>query len=142
MSYGMGYVIDPISPLSDKINKVFEEGVNKGRGGLGSIYVKSAGNGRDEQDNCAFEGACNSIYTINVGSINYKDKASYFSEACTSVMVSAYGSSLVRFRKHINFQYSFSKEENKCEFISGTSYAAPLVSGTIALVLQVRYTSV
>ncbi|KAJ9058686.1 pheromone processing endoprotease [Entomophthora muscae] len=138
MSYGMGYVIDPISPLSENVNRVFEEGVNLGRGGLGSIYVKSAGNGRHKQDNCAFEGACNSIYTINVGSINYKDKASSFSEACTSVMVSAYGSSLVRFRKHINFQYSFSKEENKCEFISGTSYAAPLVSGTIALVLQVR----
>jgi len=43
---------------------MMKEGVEKGRGGKGSIFVWAAGNGGKYWDNCNCDGYVSSIYTI------------------------------------------------------------------------------
>jgi len=45
---------------------ISEEGVRKGRGGKGSIFVWASGNGGKYQDNCNCDGYATSIYTLSV----------------------------------------------------------------------------
>ena len=61
----------------------------QGRGGKGSIYVWSSGNGRDEDD-CGTDGFVSSIYTISVGAIGVDGHYSFFDERCSAKMVTAY----------------------------------------------------
>lgn len=61
MSYGGNDSHDNITPLDIEIKQTLAISAKKGRGGLGAIYVKAAGNGRKKGDNCAFEEDCNSI---------------------------------------------------------------------------------
>ena len=45
---------------------IAEEGVQRGRGGLGSVFVWASGNGGKFQDNCNCDGYTTSIYTLSV----------------------------------------------------------------------------
>jgi len=49
--------------------KAFQEGVRKGRGGKGSIYIWASGNGGREQDNCNCDGYTNAIFTLSISSV-------------------------------------------------------------------------
>jgi hypothetical protein len=49
--------------------RAFEDGVHKGRGGKGSIFVFASGNGGSAGDNCNADGYTNSIYTIAINAI-------------------------------------------------------------------------
>lgn len=73
----------------------FKKGTEDGRHGLGSIFVKAAGNGRDWFDNCAFEEECSSIFTIKVGAVHRDNLPASYSEACSAVLVSAYAGSIL-----------------------------------------------
>lgn len=103
MSFGNNDKSDKIFPMNKVIQSAFEEGAREGRGGSGSIFVKSAGNGGLKKDNCGFEGVCNSIYVIVVGSIDRNDLIADSSEACASVMVVAYGRRVVIYFNYFNF---------------------------------------
>jgi furin len=48
--------------------KAFIDGVTKGRGGKGSIFIWASGNGGREQDNCNCDGYTNSIWTLSISS--------------------------------------------------------------------------
>ncbi|XP_028408111.1 proprotein convertase subtilisin/kexin type 6-like [Dendronephthya gigantea] len=113
-----GYVIAGPGPLS---LEALRKGANEGRGGRGSIYVFSAGNGGFFGDSCAFNGFVNSIYTIPVGAVNQNGRPLYSSEACSAVMTSAYA---------VNLGRGF----------GATSGATALVSGVIALALEAKKT--
>ncbi|KAJ1648245.1 pheromone processing endoprotease [Dispira simplex] len=108
-------------------------GIIKGRGGLGSIFVFATGNGGYFSDDCNFDGYTNSIYTISVGAIDHMERHPYYSEACSAQLVVAYSSGS---EKYI---VTTDRGLNECTSRhGGTSAAAPLVSGVLALVLQVR----
>ncbi|RKP38100.1 peptidase S8/S53 domain-containing protein, partial [Dimargaris cristalligena] len=108
-------------------------GIQKGRGGLGSIFVFATGNGGYFSDNCNFDGYTNSIYTISVGAIDHMERHPYYSEPCSAQLVVAYSSGS---GKYIT---TTDRGLNQCtDRHGGTSAAAPLVSGVLALVLQVR----
>jgi len=107
--------------------------VQKGRGGLGSIYVFAAGNGAAADDNCNFDGYTNSIYTIAIGGIDRKDLHPYYSEKCSAQLAVTYssgsGSSI----------HTTDVGANQCYTShGGTSAAGPLAAGIFALVLQIR----
>ncbi|CAL4156912.1 unnamed protein product, partial [Meganyctiphanes norvegica] len=50
--------------------RAFAEGIKKGRGGLGSIFIWASGNGGRYQDNCNCDGYSSSIWTISVSAVS------------------------------------------------------------------------
>ncbi|KAJ1550958.1 Proprotein convertase subtilisin/kexin type 7 [Nowakowskiella sp. JEL0078] len=107
-------------------------GALKGRNGRGSIFVFASGNGGAYADNCNFDGYANSIYTISIGAIDPLGKSPHYAELCSAHLAVTYsgGSGLGITTTDINGKCTSSH--------SGTSAAAPIASGIIALVLSVR----
>ncbi len=107
-----------------------QNGVTNGRGGLGTVYVFAAGNGREFGDNVNYDGYASSRFTIAVGASGAEGLFSYYSEPGMSMMVSAPSS------------YDFAGtttttvDAGYINDFGGTSSAAPLVSGIVALMLE------
>ncbi|TFW20386.1 DUF4214 domain-containing protein [Massilia arenosa] len=113
----------------------------KGRGGLGTVVVQSAGNSFSYGDDTNLHNFQNSRYIITVGASDYFGLSSEFSTTGASILVSApggagygdYASILTLDRKggagDINGDYLFA---------DGTSFAAPIVSGIVAMMLEVN----
>jgi kexin len=74
------------------IQKAVVNGVNRGRGGKGSIFVFASGNGAGYGDQCNYDGYTNSIYSVTVSAIDYKGLHPYYSEPCAANMIVAYSS--------------------------------------------------
>ncbi|RDL32966.1 Uncharacterized protein BP5553_08405 [Venustampulla echinocandica] len=115
------------------IKRAMLNGVQNGRGKLGSIYVFASGNGAAYQDNCNFDGYTNSIYSVTVGAIDRKGLHPYYSEQCSAQLVVTYSSGSG------DAIHTTDVGPNQCySGHGGTSAAAPLAAGIFALVLQVR----
>ncbi|KAK5663688.1 hypothetical protein OQA88_4119 [Cercophora sp. LCS_1] len=115
------------------IRKAMLNAVQRGRGGLGSIYVFASGNGAPSEDNCNFDGYTNSIYSITVGAVDREGKHPYYSEKCSANLVVTYSSGSG------DAIHTTDVGQNQCASNhGGTSAAAPLAAGIFALVLQVR----
>ena len=85
-----GRTVDGPPPL---VAKSFREGIERGRGGLGSIYVFATGNGGGFMDNCNFDGYTNSLYTITIGAIDKANNHPQYSETCSAQLAVTYSSS-------------------------------------------------
>ncbi|KAK2865354.1 hypothetical protein FQN49_003666 [Arthroderma sp. PD_2] len=114
------------------VQRAIVNGVQKGRGGKGSIFVFSAGNGASQDDNCNFDGYTNSIYSITVGAIDRMGMHPRYSESCSAQLVVAYSSGSG------DGIYTTDNGDRCTALHSGTSAAGPLAAGTIALALSVR----
>ncbi|ERS99383.1 hypothetical protein HMPREF1624_04583 [Sporothrix schenckii ATCC 58251] len=115
------------------IRRAMLNAVQKGRNGLGSIYVFASGNGASQEDNCNFDGYTNSIYSITVGAIDYQGNHPYYSEKCSASLVVTYSSG------GGEAIHTTDVGTNACyNQHGGTSAAAPLAAGIFALALQVR----
>ncbi|CAI7571386.1 unnamed protein product [Penicillium glandicola] len=115
------------------IKRAMTNGVQKGRGGKGSIYVFAAGNGAAYGDNCNFDGYTNSIYSITVGAIDREGKHPTYSESCSAQLVVAYSSGSG------DYIHTTDVGSNKCySGHGGTSAAGPLAAGSVALALSAR----
>jgi hypothetical protein len=71
------------------ILKAMVNGITKGRGGKGSVFVFAAGNGGGQDDQCNFDGYTNSIFSITIGAIDRRGLHPYYSEMCSAMMVVA-----------------------------------------------------
>ncbi|KAI1392771.1 peptidase S8/S53 domain-containing protein [Hypoxylon trugodes] len=115
------------------IKRAMLNGVQKGRGEKGSIYVFASGNGAAADDNCNFDGYTNSIYSITVGAIDRQGVHPYYSEKCSAQLVVTYSSGSG------DAIHTTDVGENQCyNGHGGTSAAAPLAAGIFALALEVR----
>lgn len=115
------------------IKRAMLNAVQKGRGGLGSIYVFASGNGAASDDNCNFDGYTNSIYSITVGAVDRKGQHPYYSEKCSAQLVVTYSSGSG------DAIHTTDVGTNNCATThGGTSAAAPLAAGIFALVLSIR----
>ncbi|CAH8864391.1 unnamed protein product [Trichobilharzia szidati] len=117
--------------------KAINHGLEKGRNGLGSIYVFASGNGGLFGDNCGADGFISSPNVIAVSAVDNVGRKTLYSEACASVRVSIPIGGTPSF-----FSSDFlptSMENGKCDgaFV-GTSAAAPVFAGCIALALEVN----
>ena len=129
-----GRRLEAPGPLTES---AMESGVTNGRSGLGSIYVWAGGNGYDN-DNSNYDGYANSRYTIAVAaSTNYGDRSDY-SEKGANILVNApsSGGSMDISTTDRTGSEGYNPNGNYTDTFGGTSSAAPLVSGIIALIIQ------
>ncbi|XP_050679377.1 neuroendocrine convertase 1-like isoform X2 [Leptidea sinapis] len=112
--------------------EALKRGVEKGRNGKGCIYVWANGNGGHHNDNCNLDGYSSSIYTISIGSASQHGLFPWYGEICSSTLATAYSSGAYKDQK-----IATTDVNNSCTLgHTGTSAAAPLAAGIIALVLQ------
>ena len=123
--------------LGEETQAALQNGVRNGRGGLGNIFVFSAGNGRP-QENVNYNALANSRYTIAVAAIDHTDNLSYYSTPGSSLLVSGYSSNINPgiTTTDVTGEAGYNPEGDYNNGFGGTSAAAPLVSGVVALMLD------
>ncbi|ESP05305.1 hypothetical protein LOTGIDRAFT_102960, partial [Lottia gigantea] len=112
-------------------HKAFENGVTEGRKGKGVIYVWASGNGGRLYDNCDCDGYTGSIYTLSISSASQVFKRPWYGELCASTMGTTYSSGSA-----IDDRISTDLNDTCTKSHTGTSAAAPLAAGIIALLLE------
>ncbi|MGD1920052.1 MAG: S8 family serine peptidase [Pleurocapsa sp.] len=128
----------PFRGMGEKTQAALQNGVRNGRDGLGNIFVFSAGNGRP-QENVNYNALANSRYTIAVAAIDHTDNLSYYSTPGASVLDSGYSSDGIGTgitTADVTGEAGYNPEEDYNDSFGGTSSAAPLVSGVVALMLD------
>ena len=120
-----------------------EQGITEGRGGLGAIYVWSAGNGLDSNDNVNYDGYANSRFTIAVTAIDNQGQQSWYAEPGAAILVAApsNGGTLDITTTDLVGTAGYNTATTAAggdytNTFGGTSSAAPLVSGVVALMLE------
>lgn len=113
-------------------SEALEKGVRTGRGGLGVIYVWASGNGGGHGDDCNCDGYAGSVYTLSVSSASQQGQATWYGESCTSTLTSTYSSGAYTDQKIATTDVGGGCTVSH----TGTSAAAPLAAGIMALVLQ------
>uniref|UniRef100_A0A3P9HRW2 Proprotein convertase subtilisin/kexin type 7 n=1 Tax=Oryzias latipes TaxID=8090 RepID=A0A3P9HRW2_ORYLA len=130
-----GHTVDGPHPLG---KAALQHGVIAGRRGFGSIFVVASGNGGQYNDNCNYDGYANSIYTITIGAVDEKGKMPFYAEECASMLAVTFSSGGSRLRSIVTSDWSMQEGTGCTDGHTGTSAAAPLAAGMIALMLQVR----
>ena len=119
------------------VAQAIADGARDGRGGLGTVWVFAGGNGRlmkagiNHGDDSNFHNLTNARQTIAVAATDATGAVAFFSSPGTNLLLAAPGQALT----------TADGLENGAAgrtWVTGTSYAAPLVSGTVALMLEVN----
>ncbi|XP_039974572.1 furin-like protease kpc-1 [Xiphias gladius] len=111
-------------------------GTHKGRDGKGSIFVWAAGNGGMHHDHCGADGYVNSIHNIAIGAVTQTGEPAYFGEPCPGVMaVTLTGASVGGSLPLVTVTNT---GDGCVTHFPGTSSAAPIAAGILALVLEVN----
>ncbi|MDR4503737.1 MAG: S8 family serine peptidase [Candidatus Scalindua sp.] len=135
-SWGPGFGVY-LSPLLPIVESAFRSGVTIGRGGKGVIYIFANGNKGNIGGNSNDNGLVNSRYTIAVAASTCSGVKAAYSEKGANIVVNAPSNGgnlgITTTDRSGSLGYSTSNYFNN---FSGTSSAAPLVSGIIALMLQ------
>lgn len=132
-----------ISPFSDNFNstnltfawQALRTGVEDGRNGLGTVFVFSAGNSAGSGDNTNYHNFQNAREVIAVGAADADGSMAGFSTPGANVLVSSYGVNMITTDRH---QPGWGEDgsSNYVTNFTGTSAAAPMVSGIVALMLE------
>ncbi|XP_074536541.1 proprotein convertase subtilisin/kexin type 7 [Halichoeres trimaculatus] len=130
-----GHTVDGPHPLG---KAALQHGVIAGRKGFGSIFVVASGNGGQYNDNCNYDGYANSIYTITVGAVDENGRMPFYAEECASMLAVTFSSGGTKLRSIVTSDWSLQQGTGCTESHTGTSAAAPLAAGMVALMLQVR----
>lgn len=114
-----------------------------GRGGLGTIVVFAAGNGRSAGDQGNKDAYANSIYTFSIGAVTNTGALSYYSETGAQLIAVApsSGGSLGIATTDLMGDDGYNRSSSPIPkdytgSFGGTSSAAPLASAVIALMLE------
>ncbi|XP_036395461.1 PC3-like endoprotease variant B [Megalops cyprinoides] len=114
--------------------KALRLGTQKGRGGKGNIFVWASGNGGMVGDHCGADGYVNSIYSIAIGAVTHTGLPAFFGEPCPAVMaVTPTGAGN---GENLPLVTVSNLDEGCVTHFSGTSSAAPIAAGVLALVLE------
>lgn len=108
------------------------DGAANGRDGLGTIFVFAAGNERAVGGDANLHNFQNAIETIAVAATDSAGRVAAFSTPGASILVSAPGVGILT--TDVTGAYGYSAGD--VATVSGTSFAAPIVSGVVALMLE------
>lgn len=118
--------------LSTQSREEIQEAITKGRDGKGIVLVFAAGNTYDSGGDTNMTGFTNSRFILSVGAVGKDGKHASYSTPGTSLFVTAPGGDNESRSNHVT-----STIGGACDGVgSGTSFACPVVSGVIALMLQ------
>lgn len=134
-----------VGAFSDNFGNAYMDGVRTGiesaaatgRDGLGTVMVFAAGNGKlkvggeNIGDDSNFHNLSNNRFSIAVGAHDSRGEAAFFSSPGANILVSAPGVSLMTTTGN-------SVGSTEAQYVSGTSFAAPMVSAAVALMLEVN----
>ncbi|KAL6040850.1 Proprotein convertase subtilisin/kexin type 7 [Balamuthia mandrillaris] len=116
---------------SRAVQDAIRQCVQNGRNGLGTIYVWAGGNGRGANDNQNYDGYVNNPYTISIGAVDRYGDVTRYGEPGACLMAVAPSSG--------THDLITSTGVQGCNtHFSGTSAAAPMAAGFVALLLQVN----
>ncbi|WFD27582.1 kexin [Malassezia nana] len=118
------------------VAKALLNGIYHGRQGRGSLFVFAGGNGGASDDQCNFDGYTNSIYTITIAAVDSQGHRPYYSEMCSAIIASSWSSGKGEMIYTTNVRGEYNRTCTSSH--GGTSAAAPLVAGMLALALEVR----
>jgi subtilisin-like proprotein convertase family protein len=122
------------------IKNALQLGVTDGRDGLGTVFVFAAGNDRQyvagsgtlDGDNTNDHNLTNSRFDIAVAASTQDGHIASFSTPGASILVTAPGDSILTSSP----DNGDGDRTNDFMFVSGTSFAAPIVSGVVAMMLE------
>ena len=131
-----------VDPFGDNFNsttltfayEALRRGVEDGRGQNGTFFVFSAGNSASSGDNTNYHNFQNAREVIAVAAAESDGSLASFSTPGANVLVGAYGVGLLTTDRHQN-GFGLNPTGNYANF-TGTSAAAPVVSGVVALMLE------
>lgn len=116
------------APIRDALTFVTETG----REGLGTVVVFAAGNARSAGDNVNHHGIQAAPEVISVGAVDATGRVAPFSTPGAALLVSAPGVNILTTDAAGSAGYVAGNSVT----VSGTSFAAPVVSGVVALMLE------
>lgn len=127
-------------------NTGFNEGikaaVTSGRDGLGTVFVWAGGNGREFSDRSNYDGYASNPGVMSICSVGKLGGISYFSEPGSNLWVCAPGENVpatdyegLNCASGGDTRVDFA-DINYTKYFTGTSAAAPVVSGVVGLVLR------
>ncbi len=133
-SWGYGsFFSDDLTKAEFQIIKAhLETAVAEGRDGLGTVVVFAAGNSRSYGDNVNHHNLQNSPHTIAVGAIDHTGKHASFTNPGAALLISAPGVDILTTDRPGDAGYTAGDYAT----VDGTSFAAPIVSGVVALMLE------
>ncbi|CAB9505040.1 Furin-like protease 1, isoform 1 [Seminavis robusta] len=119
--------------LPTAIHDAWTRTITEGRSGKGIVYVVSAGNLYNRRANSNANSMVNSRFTMAIGAVGKDGLHASYSTAGSSVFLSAPGGDFEDVSGNI-----VAKPMGGCQDVSvGTDFAAPVVSGVVALMLSV-----
>ncbi|MDO8607286.1 MAG: cadherin-like domain-containing protein [Phaeospirillum sp.] len=120
-----------------QVHNAYQETIQTGRGGLGTVWVWSAGNGRETGDNTNYRDQTNARFGITVAAAGMNEQTMSFSNPGASILTSAQGENVIGDNPSgIYNAYGSGYDSLATIYGTGTSASAPLVSGVVALMLQ------
>ncbi len=131
-SWGWANIFTGSEAFNDAIDSSLQDGATNNRGGLGTVFVFASGNAQSYSDDTNYSEMSNSRFTISVGATDSNGDLTSFSTGGASLLTSAPGQSIYTTDRTGSSGYV----SGDYVTINGTSFAAPAVSGVVALMLE------